>query len=363
MTLWRIRTEVDDRPGRLAALSRALADVGGNILTLAVQVDASGVVDEFIVETPPRVQAGHLGTALHIAGGRGVAITAATRRDLVDEPTRALLLAARLGADQPQDLPALLAELLRADSATWLPETRNDHDHHTGTDLVVPVAPGRHIVLTRSLPFTLTEAARAEAFVRLLRAPGIEASPHRESVTLADGTRLPVRLVLPTDEAEVQALHRRCTAETRRARYFVARRQLTGHMWRAFCDPAWGLTFVVRTGTAPEAPAQAVALAHLAYTPEPGVAELAILVEDSWQNRGLGSSLVTMLVAEARDRGLVELRASLLADNVAMRRLLASQGAAFSYGGAVVDARLPLSQSYAERDGLLRSRRDHADAP
>ncbi|WP_412540328.1 GNAT family N-acetyltransferase [Longispora sp. K20-0274] len=330
MSLWRIRTEVDDRPGRLAALSRALADVGGNILTLTVQVDAAGVVDEFIVETPPGVSGEAVGTALRIAGGRGVVTVPATRRDLVDEPTRALLLAGRIGAEQ-RNLPDLLMELLRADAARWLAEGEE-------ADLVVPIGPARHVGLTRRLPFTLTEAARAEAFVRLLLLDG---TASRETVSLGDGTRLPVRLLHPDDLTEVQALHRRCTAETRRARYFVARRQLTGHMWRAFCDPAWGVTYLVQAGQ------RAVALAHLAYTPEPGVAELAVLVEDGWQERGLGRSLVGLLVADARDRGLAELRASLLADNVRMRRLLLAHGATLAYGGSVVEARMGLARGRA----------------
>lgn len=52
MPLLRIRTEIEDRPGRLASLTAALARRGANILGLSVQLDADGVVDEFIVDVP-----------------------------------------------------------------------------------------------------------------------------------------------------------------------------------------------------------------------------------------------------------------------------------------------------------------------
>jgi len=50
-------------------------------------------------------------------------------------------------------------------------------------------------------------------------------------------------------------------------------------------------------------------------------AELAILVEDSWQHRGLGRALIKMLTAEAARHGVTVLTASVLSDNQPARRL------------------------------------------
>ena len=50
-------------------------------------------------------------------------------------------------------------------------------------------------------------------------------------------------------------------------------------------------------------------------------AELAILVEDAWQHRGLGRALMRMLTAEAAHHGITVLTASVLSDNQPARRL------------------------------------------
>jgi hypothetical protein len=95
-TVWRVRTVVEDRPGRLAVLAGALAGVGANILSLQVHPLAEGVVDEFLVETPPDVNAERLSAALTAAGGGETRATAADFHALIDGPAHALALAGRL---------------------------------------------------------------------------------------------------------------------------------------------------------------------------------------------------------------------------------------------------------------------------
>ena len=52
-------------------------------------------------------------------------------------------------------------------------------------------------------------------------------------------------------------------------------------------------------------------------------AEVAILVEDAWQHRGLGGALMRMLTGEAARRGISVLNATVLADNHPARHLAA----------------------------------------
>ncbi|NYI06043.1 hypothetical protein [Allostreptomyces psammosilenae] len=184
MALWRVRAEIDDEPGRLAALAGALAEQGANVFGLSVQPDASGPVDEFFVEVPPEVGRYRLVEAVTVAGGRRVTVLPAEPHDLLDTPTNALVLAARLLAD-PESLPEVLTELLFADEGAWEDWDPADGDEgewrdtpaplphpETGEDrtsLALPVYDGRRVVLHRAgLPFTLTEAARAVAMVELL---------------------------------------------------------------------------------------------------------------------------------------------------------------------------------------------------
>src|SRR6266446_7949262 len=54
----------------------------------------------------------------------------------------------------------------------------------------------------------------------------------------------------------------------------------------------------------------------------PGTTEIAIVVEDGWQHRGLGSLLLDALLAAAERRNLRVFTADVLADNRPMLRVL-----------------------------------------
>ncbi|MEV0196814.1 GNAT family N-acetyltransferase [Nonomuraea sp. NPDC050691] len=334
MGFLRIRTTVDERPGRLASLAAALADRGGNILGLSVQSDADGTVDEFVADIPAHPET--VREALEAAGGRRVQVVPATAHELTDEPTRALLLASRLRS-MPWRLPELLAELLRADDARWI-YGEAVSDLPDPTQLVVPVAPRRAVRLRRAeLPFTLTEAARAASFARLAQPPAEQGAGNR-SVKLADGAEVVIRPLTSIYREAVRDLHDRCSPEARRFRYFTSMPALPTRMFDKLCDRARGHSLVAGHD------GQVVAMANLMFTSDPGAAEMAFLVEDRWQGRGLGSALARALIRAARDLGYAEVRATMLSDNVRMRRLMLSLGASITYteDPGVLESRLPV---------------------
>jgi RimJ/RimL family protein N-acetyltransferase len=59
-------------------------------------------------------------------------------------------------------------------------------------------------------------------------------------------------------------------------------------------------------------------------------AELGVLVEDTWQRRGIGLLLVSRLVRGASSRGITALTTSVLAENDAVSRLLRRIPGAYS---------------------------------
>lgn len=58
----------------------------------------------------------------------------------------------------------------------------------------------------------------------------------------------------------------------------------------------------------------------------PGVAEAAVVVDDDWQGRGLGSGLTRLLAERAREEGVERFDATLLAGNQKMLHLLDALG-------------------------------------
>lgn len=176
--LWRVRTMVEDRPGRLAVLAGAFAAVGANILTLQVHPLADGVVDEFLIQAAPDVTPQRLEAAVAAAGGGQVHVEAADITSLADVPTRALTLARRLTGD-PADLAGVLRELLGATDVAWrpggdrsawagYPESGDEGSETESIAIAVSKPqPGVLVVSRAGLPFTLVEFARAQAMADL----------------------------------------------------------------------------------------------------------------------------------------------------------------------------------------------------
>ena len=78
-------------------------------------------------------------------------------------------------------------------------------------------------------------------------------------------------------------------------------------------------------GVSPEDPDVFCGVARFVRLREdPQTAEAAIVVADALQGQGLGRELGRRLADEARDRGVTRFTASLLSDNRAAHRLLAS---------------------------------------
>ncbi len=92
----------------------------------------------------------------------------------------------------------------------------------------------------------------------------------------------------------------------------------------AFTDPASpGLVAILRE----PGPRDGAIVAHASVHPDGrGEAEVAFAVADALQGRGVGRALTTATLALARSMGLTRVRASLFADNVAMRHLLLPSG-------------------------------------
>ena len=76
---------------------------------------------------------------------------------------------------------------------------------------------------------------------------------------------------------------------------------------------------------------QVIAVAELARDIDsPAIAEIALVVADAYQREGIGSALCAYLVAAARRQGLAALRAMALAENAAVRRMVARSGAPYT---------------------------------
>jgi hypothetical protein len=165
-SLWRARTVLRDQPGSLQKITRALARLDTNILSIHVHPVAGGVLDEFVLSAPGNLSERTLLEALYDGGGTRPHVWPTTALAMADGQTKALSLAARI-AHAPAELPLAVAELLRARIVPPAEGAAQEPDD-AGTRLKIPTAWHGPITFARpGEPFTPAESARAHRLAEL----------------------------------------------------------------------------------------------------------------------------------------------------------------------------------------------------
>ena len=138
-------------------------------------------------------------------------------------------------------------------------------------------------------------------------------------IVLRDGTRLMIRPFGPVDEPRLVDLYDRLSQHTAYQRFFTVMKRLPPD-WAHFLanvDYRRRLALI-----AEPSPGELVAVARYETTEREDTAEIAFVVQDGWQNRGLGTALLGDLLAAAEARGIRRFRAYVLAGNTRMLDLL-----------------------------------------
>ncbi|MEU4335550.1 GNAT family N-acetyltransferase [Micromonospora lupini] len=342
MTLWRIRATVDDRPGYLSVLTASLALRGVNILTVQVQPTEQGAVDDFLVDAPDALDAAELIAAVERGRGRDCWVARSEARGLADQPTRVLGLANRLVRD-PDAAGAALRTLLGADSVSWRPASVGADRGIAGTTMLLADPAGGSFALRRAAPaFTPAEYARAQALVELA-ATVVRRAAEQITVVLPDGAEVAVRPACADDLSAVVELHEACSPRSRQRRYLGGAALPRPARLRRLLEPSRGLTLIASTTGSDGTAESVVAMANLLG--EGDEAEVALLVRDDWQRRGLGSALLRRLVQHADRSGYAALVLHVQATNDPMLRTVRRLGrpAVAERDGALLTLTVPLA--------------------
>jgi acetyltransferase len=148
---------------------------------------------------------------------------------------------------------------------------------------------------------------------------------------MKDGTEFTIRPISPADEPSMIKFHRALSERSVYMRYFesMSLAARTAHERLAhicFADPERE-TVLVAVGKDPQSAEKRIAaVGRLSKTPDPKIAEVALLVADDLQGLGLGSELLRRLIQSARDQHITRITGEMLRDNTAMQRLLKKFG-------------------------------------
>jgi RimJ/RimL family protein N-acetyltransferase len=142
---------------------------------------------------------------------------------------------------------------------------------------------------------------------------------------LRDGSMIEIRALKPEDEAGMLAAVERTSAQSLQRRFFVMKRSFSEKERTYFMQVDF-LNHVALVATAQE-DGQPIIIGGGRYIVfEPGRAEMAFIVVDAWQGRGIGSILMRHLIDIARDSAFKELTAEILPENTAMLKVFGKFG-------------------------------------
>ncbi|NBE82074.1 bifunctional acetate--CoA ligase family protein/GNAT family N-acetyltransferase [Micromonospora rubida] len=161
-------------------------------------------------------------------------------------------------------------------------------------------------------------------------------------VLLSDGTTVGLRPIRPDDAPGIVAMHSRFSERTRYLRYFSPYPRIPERDLRRFVvvDHRDREAFVVLAAD------RIVAVGRYERLgPEAPEAEVAFVVEDAYQGRGIGSVLLEHLADAARRFGIVRFVAEVLPANGAMLRVFADFGYQVQrqYADGVVHLSFPIA--------------------
>ncbi|MBI3649874.1 MAG: GNAT family N-acetyltransferase [Acidobacteria bacterium] len=160
---------------------------------------------------------------------------------------------------------------------------------------------------------------------------------YHQDLLLRDGTLLRLRALRPSDRDGLKALFHRCSPESIRYRFLSTIKSLPVELLDRLVkvDGATQLALVVVPLEEPENRIIAVGRYHV-IADRPQVAEVAFLVEDDFQKRGIGTQLLDALAEIARAHDITHFSADVLVDNLVMISVFRKAGYALtssaSYG-------------------------------
>ncbi len=178
----------------------------------------------------------------------------------------------------------------------------------------------------------LTQAAKARRFVH---ADQIEISWEKirypeeleRYETLRDGTEIFFRPVKPADEPNLSDMLYSLSSDSIRSRYFTSTMTFPHKDVQRFANIDYQNDLAI-VGVVPGPPGEEeiVGIAQYFLDPRTDAAEVAFIVQDEWQQRGMGTFLLDYITEIARKRGVRRFTAKVLPSNRAMLAIFHNSG-------------------------------------
>jgi GNAT superfamily N-acetyltransferase len=153
----------------------------------------------------------------------------------------------------------------------------------------------------------------------------MDAANYSAVETLRDGRRVEIRAFRPGDRADLEAVIPRISSRSLYRRFFTVKRRFSEREREFFLNVDF-VDHVALMAWAQEEGRSVIVGGGRYVVVEPGKAEVAFVVIDQHQGRGIGAALMRHLAAIARAAGLRELIAEVLEENMPMLKVFEKSG-------------------------------------
>jgi acetyltransferase len=143
---------------------------------------------------------------------------------------------------------------------------------------------------------------------------------------LPDGTEVLLRAIRPEDEPAEQEMLSSLSEETLRTRFFSVFRHISHEQLVLYCNIDYDRHMAIVAEVRENGKSRMIGVARLIMNQDLMSGEVAVLVQDRFQGKRLGSKLVEVLIGIARERGLEDIRATVLTENTRMLKVFRRLG-------------------------------------
>lgn len=178
-------------------------------------------------------------------------------------------------------------------------------------------------------------------------APGLPSDAARLEgpLTLYDGTTIHVRAIRPDDDERLRAFHRQLSPDSIMFRFFHFLPELPGPDATHFThlDYVDRMALLATTGAGEED--EILGVVRYDRIAE-ATAEVAFVVADKWQGRGIATALLYRLAAYARAKGFATFVAVTMGGNARMIEVLRNSGFPWTttYSAGTLEVRLDITK-------------------
>jgi RimJ/RimL family protein N-acetyltransferase len=165
-----------------------------------------------------------------------------------------------------------------------------------------------------------------------MRAMMAGAADYSAAERLRDGRTIEIRALRLDDKEDMLAAVDRTSVQSLQRRFFVPKRSLSDKEVSFFMNVDF-TNHVALVGQIDEGGRPVIVAGGRYIVVKPGQAELAFVVIDAYQGKGIGTMLMRHLLSIARDAGLKELTAEVLPENSAMLKVFGGFGFRAQSGG------------------------------